>query len=72
MKRLLTIAALCAPLSCVANQGASFVRFMNARPFVPDSPVCATQSDLFISAGQLDVAGNDNYLLPVSVETETA
>jgi hypothetical protein len=72
MKRLLTIAALCAPLSCVANQGAAFVRFLNARGFTPASPTCSTQADLFKPSGALDVAGDDNYLMAVSIETNTA
>lgn len=72
MKRLLAIAALLvAPLGCVANQGASFVRFLNARSFVAGTTDCSTAADKYIVEGALDVSGSDNYLLAMSIESNT-
>lgn len=72
MKRLLAIAALLvAPLGCVANQGAAFVRFLNARDYAVGSTTCDTVTDRYIPAGALDVSGPYNYLLSMSIETNT-
>src|SRR5579885_1312329 len=69
MQRLLAITALlAAPLGCVANQGASEVRFLNAR-VITDGVPCTVSSTEFISGGGLDLAGSDSYEVAMSVET---
>jgi hypothetical protein len=74
MKRLMVIAALAvAPLaSCVANQGDTPIRFLNARglEFEP-AEGCTANEDTFISQGDFDSSGGQNYLLAMSVETNT-
>lgn len=73
MKRLMVIAALAvAPLACVANQGDTPVRFLNARAleFEP-AEGCTGSEDAFITQGDFDVSGGQNYLLAMSVETNT-
>ncbi|WNG34531.1 hypothetical protein F0U61_13450 [Archangium violaceum] len=71
MKRLMVIAALAvASVSCVANQGDASVRFLNARALELDDG-CSASNDKFISSGGLDLSGGQNYLLALSVETNT-
>lgn len=73
MKRLMVMAALAvAPLACVANQGDTPIRFLNARglEFDPASG-CTGSEDTFITQGNFDVSGGQNYLLAMSVETNT-
>lgn len=73
MKRLMVIAALAvAPLACVANQGDMPIRFLNARAleFEP-AEGCTGSEEAFITQGDFDPSGGQNYLLAMSVETNT-
>lgn len=71
MKRLMAIVALAlAPLGCVANQGDAPIRFVWARALEREAGVgCKGSGDRVISRGSLDLAGGNNYLLALSVET---
>ncbi|MCY1081138.1 hypothetical protein [Archangium lansingense] len=73
MKRLMAIAALAVtPLACVANQGDNPVRFVQARALdFDDTEGCTGNEDAFITEGNLDISGGSNYLLAMSVETNT-
>lgn len=73
MKRLLMGAAfMVLPLGCVANEGDSSIRFLNARALTFESDVCTPSPDRFVTSGSLDIAGKRSYLLAPSVETNTA
>jgi hypothetical protein len=73
MKRLMVIAALAVtPLACVANQGDAPVRFVQARALdFDDTEGCTGDEDRFITAGNLDISGGQNYLIAMGVETNT-
>ncbi|MFY0529285.1 hypothetical protein ACN28I_41010 [Archangium gephyra] len=73
MKRLMAIAALAlAPLGCVANQGDAPIRFLWARALVFEEGIgCTASDDFVITEGTLDISGGQNYLLAMSVETNT-
>jgi hypothetical protein len=60
------------PLGCVANQGDSSIRFLNARALTLESDECTASAEKFVTGGSLDLAGGSNYLLAPSVETNTA
>lgn len=73
MKQLMAIVALAlAPLGCVANQGDAPIRFVWARALeFEDGVGCTGSNERVISSGNLDISGGSNYLLALSVETNT-
>jgi hypothetical protein len=78
MKRLMVMAMLAAvPLGCVANQGDASVRLMHALFLKSQEGEgaseggCTADPASVISSGSYDVSGKQNYLLALSVETNT-
>lgn len=74
MKRLMLVAALAASSSaCVANQGDSSIRFLQAAPLKTESGGCSvTTGGSQIPQGLLDISGGGTYLVGLVVETNIA